>query len=86
MSIIPEVNLYWLITGNGEMLRTEPEGTATSGNPETEARLWNLVESQQKTIERQSQTIEGQQRTIEVMAKKGGAEGAGGAAVRVAQG
>lgn len=42
---IPEINLEWLITGQGEMLRS------TSQELSREDRLLYVIESQQRTIE-----------------------------------
>ncbi len=47
----PEINLYWLITGDGEML-SEQETVETSS---TTDRLLAIIESQQETIKNLSE-------------------------------
>lgn len=67
-----EVSADWLITGEGEMLRTPSVSQSANGDHNMQvagnannvhsspdaARLLNLIESQQRTIERQAATIE----------------------------
>ena len=43
----PDLNLDWLLTGKGSMLKEEPKATLSLSAEE----LWELVKSQQRTIE-----------------------------------
>lgn len=53
ISIIPDVNAGWLLTGKGEMLKTECDE-----QPSAEDRLLSLIESQQRMLESQQRIIE----------------------------
>ena len=53
----PELNIDWLLTGNGDML--------INNSHNFDEEYWkNIVSSQQKTIERQAKTIEEQSNVI----------------------
>lgn len=49
ISEYPNISAEWLLTGKGEMFKSE-EKKEVSSNMEM-SRLWNLIESQQRTIE-----------------------------------
>lgn len=71
----PQISADWLLTGEGSMLKTEQSGTASTDN----ARLWSMVESQQRQLEAQARQIEAQTQIIEGLAKNVGVAAAGGA-------
>lgn len=47
ISVYPQFNMSWLLTGEGSMLKEEPKATLSLSAEE----LWELVKSQQRTIE-----------------------------------
>lgn len=72
INVVDGLSAHWLLTGEGEMLRTPSVSQSANGNHNMQvagnannvhsspdaARLLNLIESQQRTIERQAATIE----------------------------
>ena len=58
LSVYREVSPEWLLTGEGEMLRSSSSEESPKEEPSTDSRLLSLIESQQRTIERQASTIE----------------------------
>ena len=53
--VFPDLNILWLITGNGTMLTTD---TATSGNDEDRELLRQLAQNLQNQLDVQSRTIQ----------------------------
>lgn len=63
---IPDVNLEWLITGNGKMLNTDSPKTATP--PSNDAVM--MSREVFDLLSRQTETIQSQQRTIEALSQR----------------
>lgn len=75
---IPDVNLEWLITGKGEMLKEDSLNIAKN-----DVKLWTVIESQQRTIEQNANTIAA---LTQQLAQKGDVAGAPGVAPTAARG
>lgn len=78
LATYPDLNLEWLITGKGEMLKDD---SLKSGK--NDVKLWSVIESQQRTIEQNANTIAS---LTQQLAQRGDAAGVSGVAPATARG
>ena len=99
--LFPTVNSDWLLIGNGPM-EIEGEGllNMSDNSRNTDARLWGVIDAQQRQLEAKDQQLEAkdkqlgakdklletQMRIIEQLSQRGGAADAGGAVGAAAHG
>lgn len=70
----PEINANWLLTGEGEMVKSDSlaQSVSSAGSNVTVSReTWEMIKLQIQTINNQQQTIQSQQQAIEFLTKKG---------------
>lgn len=78
LAVYPDLNIEWLITGKGEMLKEDSLSIAKN-----DVKLWTVIESQQRTIEQNANTIAA---LTQQLAQKGDVAGVPGVAPTAARG
>jgi hypothetical protein len=84
VSRYPDLDIDWLFTGEGEMLKSEKEAPISYDTNNEIIRLISSIEKKDEQMDRLLSLLESQQRTIEDLAKKGNVEDAKGAAPKEA--
>ena len=78
LAVYPDLNIEWLITGKGAMLKEDSLSIAKN-----DVKLWTVIESQQRTIEQNANTIAA---LTQQLAQKGDVAGVPGVAPTAARG